>query len=55
MADDEGSAPLHHACEVIENARLGVRIDRAQGVVEDENPRVGRHRTRQRGTLLLPP
>ena len=55
VADDEGSAPLHHACEVVENVRLGVCVDCAQGVVEDENPRVARNGTGQRRTLLLPP
>ena len=54
VADNKRSAPLHHVCEVVENARLGVGVHSAQGVIEDENPRVACHGTGQCGALLLP-
>src|SRR5215831_12701620 len=53
MSNYKSGAPLLKPLRGIENSLLGFRIDRASGLVEDENRRVFEERTRQRDTLAL--
>ena len=54
VADDERRAAGRHGAQVFEDGRLGVGVDGAERVVEDEHQRLARQRARQRGSLLLP-
>src|SRR6516225_3465954 len=53
MSNYKGRAPLLEPLRGIENFLLGFRVDRASGLVKDENGRVLEERTRQRDTLAL--
>ncbi|TMF68286.1 MAG: hypothetical protein E6I20_00455 [Chloroflexi bacterium] len=53
VRDDDARPLVHDAAQPAEDLRLGVRIDRGQRVVEDEDSWVLRHGTRDRGALLL--
>src|SRR5215467_10268933 len=53
MSDYKSRAPLLKPLRGIENSLFGFRIDRASGLVEDENWRVFQERTRERYTLAL--
>ena len=41
MGDDEGGAALHEVAEAVLDHRFGLGVERAGGLVEDEDARVG--------------
>src|SRR5580700_9180103 len=55
VSDDDARAIAQQVREGLLNQRFGLAVQRAGGLVQDENPRVGQKRARQSDTLLLPP
>ena len=53
VRDDDRRAALHDGLERAPDARLGGRVDRGGGVVEDQDARVGEQRARDREPLPL--
>ena len=53
VGDDEGRPPGHHLAEPGLDRRLGGRVDRGGGVVEDQDPRVGEQGAGDRDALAL--
>ena len=53
VGDDEGRPALHHLAQAALDRRLGARVDRGGGVVEDQDPRVGEQGAGDRDPLAL--
>ena len=53
MGDDEARPPEHQLVHRALDEDLGARVDRARGLVEDEDPPVGEERPGDRQELLL--
>ena len=54
VGDDDRRPPGHHLAERGADLVLLRRVDRRRRVVEDQHPRVGEHRARDRDALTLP-
>src|ERR671937_673572 len=54
VGDDQGRPAAHRLAQPEPDPRLGRRVDRRGGVVEDEDPRVDGERARDRQPLALP-
>ena len=53
VRDDQHRPPLPDLAQRAQDPLLGLRIDGAQGVVEEEDQRVAHESARDRGALLL--
>src|SRR5439155_23465826 len=53
VRDDDARALAHHAAQALQDLGFGVRVDRGERVVADEDARILRDGTRDRGPLLL--
>src|SRR5947207_13465052 len=53
VRDDERRAAVQKAAQGVLDLALGADVDRARRLVEDQDPRVGEQRTRERDELAL--
>src|SRR5438876_1462456 len=55
MRDDEGGTASPQVAEPVLDRRLALRVETGRGLVEDQDPRVGENRPRDRDPLALAP
>ena len=53
VGDDEGRPPLHQLGEALLDERLALAVERGGGLVQDQDPRIGEDRARDRDPLAL--
>src|SRR5687768_11673553 len=54
MRDDQTGAIAHHTAKLAQDLLFGVRVNRRQRIVENQDPRFTQNRARDRRPLLLP-